>query len=397
VASYDPQVLNAIFARANEVSDPSKRNRYLRAALQTGIVESGLRNLDYGDADSQGWRQERASLYPNPTNIAASVNRFFEEAAQHDRGQPSWELAADVQRPAAQYRGRYKTVAQQAAALLNRAGVPAPAASGRTESAAGGLSAAPAAPAIIDGGQAGDFTSLLATLGQKPQTAAPVSSALPASPLAPKVALPQGFQGQQATPQEQAPSAQSGLLEALRGADPTNGSSGQSGASAADSVLSVMERVAAARSPKPAPELAAAAPEQTAATIKAGAEGGLDGIVAEMDRIDAAKVPYLWGGGHQKKAKPGAKVTPLDCSGAVSQALGIDPRVSGQFESWGKAGRGKLVTIYANDTHVLMHVKGRGFWGTSKSNPGGGAGWIDDGQVSSAYLSRFTARHPRGL
>jgi hypothetical protein len=271
------------------------------------------------------------------------------------------------------------------------------AAPGRTESPAGGLSAAPAAPAIIDGGQAGDFTSLLATLGQKPQTAAPVSSALPASPLAPKVALPQGFQGQQATPQEQAPSAQSGLLEALRGADPTNGSSGQSGASAADSVLSVMERVAAARSPKPAPELAAAAPEQTAATIKAGAEGGLDGIVAEMDRIDAAKVPYLWGGGHQKKAKPGAKVTPLDCSGAVSQALGIDPRVSGQFESWGKAGRGKLVTIYANDTHVLMHVKGRGFWGTSKSNPGGGAGWIDDGQVSSAYLSRFTARHPRGL
>jgi hypothetical protein len=116
--AYDPSIIAAIRREAARVDDPRKRDRYLRAALQTGIVESGLRNLNYGDADSQGWRQERASLYPNPTNVSASVRRFFQEAAQHDRGQPSWELAADVQRPAAQYRGRYKDVAQQAAALL---------------------------------------------------------------------------------------------------------------------------------------------------------------------------------------------------------------------------------------------------------------------------------------
>ena len=85
-----------------------------RAALATGIVESGLRNLPGGDADSQGWRQERASLYPNPRDIKASVDRFFDEAAQFDRpGLRAGELAALVQRPAAQYRGRYGEVIRQ--------------------------------------------------------------------------------------------------------------------------------------------------------------------------------------------------------------------------------------------------------------------------------------------
>jgi len=120
--AYDQAIIAAIRREAARVSDPNKRNRYLRAALQTGIVESGLRNLNYGDADSKGWRQERASLYKNPTNISASVRRFFQEAAQHDRGQPSWELAADVQRPAAQYRGRYKDVAGEAVKLLGGGG-----------------------------------------------------------------------------------------------------------------------------------------------------------------------------------------------------------------------------------------------------------------------------------
>jgi hypothetical protein len=115
-------ILNAIYRRANRVSDPGKRARYTRAAVETGLVESGLRNLPGGDADSQGWRQERASLYANPRNVGASVNRFFDELAQVDKGQPSYELAALVQRPAAQYRGRYRDVADQAAQILKGAG-----------------------------------------------------------------------------------------------------------------------------------------------------------------------------------------------------------------------------------------------------------------------------------
>ncbi len=84
--------------------------RAILAALATGRVESGYRNL-HGSQDglSAGWRQERTAYYSNPRNLRASINRFYNEA---DRANPSryrdaGQLAAAVQRPAAQYAGRY--------------------------------------------------------------------------------------------------------------------------------------------------------------------------------------------------------------------------------------------------------------------------------------------------
>lgn len=114
--------------------------------------------------------------------------------------------------------------------------------------------------------------------------------------------------------------------------------------------------------------------------------------------LDAKRFPYKWGGGHAGRVDIRNPI-PVDCSGAVSAVLGIDPRVSGQFERWGSGGRspsGKGVTIYANSEHVLMEINGK-FFGTSASNPGGGAGWIPRGKITKAYLSRFTARHARSL
>jgi len=145
--------------------------------------------------------------------------------------------------------------------------------------------------------------------------------------------------------------------------------------------------VAGGQQPAPAGPLPAASPQ---------AQGKLAGIVATANRIGNAHVPYLWGGGHAGKMLPGSKVTPLDCSGAVSAALGINPKVSGEFESWGAPGKGRNVTIWANAEHVLMEVNGR-FWGTSRSNPGGGAGWIKPGVISKSYLRNFTPRHPGKL
>jgi hypothetical protein len=33
-----------------------------------------------------------------------------------------------------------------------------------------------------------------------------------------------------------------------------------------------------------------------------------------------------------------------------------------QFETWGQAGQGKNVTVYANGTHTFVAVKLRGAW-----------------------------------
>jgi hypothetical protein len=108
--------------------------------------------------------------------------------------------------------------------------------------------------------------------------------------------------------------------------------------------------------------------------------------------VSHKKLPYKWGGGHG--ASPAPLGTPVDCSGYVSQILGVAPRVSGQFTKFGKPGPGKQVTIYANSGHVLMRIGNRWF-GTSRSNPGGGAGEI--AAPSKGYLSGFVARHPNGM
>lgn len=124
--------------------------------------------------------------------------------------------------------------------------------------------------------------------------------------------------------------------------------------------------------------------------------GSTADFVRRANAFEKAGLPYKWGGGHAGRVDLTKGPIPVDCSGAVSAVLGIDPRVSGQFTKWGKPGAGGNVTVYANRTHVLMKVRTKNGWrffGTSKSNRGGGAGWIDASQISPAYLSRFTARH----
>src|SRR3954471_15947291 len=116
----DPNVFKTVMAVGRRMGASRKQ---LLAAAETGLVESNFQNLPGGDADSQGWRQERRSLYPNPTNVEASAARFFQEAKQHDRpGLSAGDLAANVQRPAAQYRGRYSQNEARAAALLGMQG-----------------------------------------------------------------------------------------------------------------------------------------------------------------------------------------------------------------------------------------------------------------------------------
>ena len=104
-----------------------------------------------------------------------------------------------------------------------------------------------------------------------------------------------------------------------------------------------------------------------------------------------ARTPYLWGGGHGKWLDTG-----YDCSGSVSFALAAagllnGPLASGPLMSWGEAGPGKWVTIYANNGHVYMYVAGVRF-DTSNSRVTGSR-WSNTVRSNAG----FVARHPAGL
>lgn len=120
------KIIRLIRREGRKIADPHLRRVYERAAVQTGLVESGLRNLPGGDKDSAGWRQERASLYANPTNLRQSIRRFRQEVQQqYDPGEKSYEVAAQVQRPREDLRGRYREEAGAAARILRGAPNPA--------------------------------------------------------------------------------------------------------------------------------------------------------------------------------------------------------------------------------------------------------------------------------
>ena len=103
-----------------------------------------------------------------------------------------------------------------------------------------------------------------------------------------------------------------------------------------------------------------------------------------------AGLPYLYGGGHG-----GFKDSAYDCSGSVSYALAAaglvtSPMSSGPFMSWGEAGPGKWITVYANAGHAFMVVAG---WRFDTSNLGTGTRWTR----SMRGTGGFVARHPPGL
>jgi len=104
-----------------------------------------------------------------------------------------------------------------------------------------------------------------------------------------------------------------------------------------------------------------------------------------------AHKPYRYGGGHGRWNDSG-----YDCSGSVSYALhgaGLlnTQLTSGEFETWGAAGAGQWVTIYANGGHVYMLVAGLRFDTSGLSTDG--SRW----HTSSRSTSGYVVRHPDGL
>ena len=161
----------------------------------------------------------------------------------------------------------------------------------------------------------------LPTSGSRAKAVEPVAGAAPST--ADEAAADPGLSATDAKPTRAASAA-------VRGKNPASG-----GNNAVDKAIALGNGVAL-------PPLEA--PEAVKQIIEAG-----NGI---------ARTPYIWGGGHGKWQDTG-----YDCSGSVSFALAAAgllsaPLASGPLMSWGEAGKGKWVTIYANDGHVFLEVAG---------------------------------------
>jgi hypothetical protein len=101
--------------------------------------------------------------------------------------------------------------------------------------------------------------------------------------------------------------------------------------------------------------------------------------------------PYLYGGGHKSFVD-----TAYDCSGTVSFALhGAKllkaPLPSGALMSWGVAGVGRWITVYANAGHTYMVIAGLRL--DTSGTGGRGPRW----QTLKRDPAGFVARHPAGL
>ena len=77
----------------------------------------------------------------------------------------------------------------------------------------------------------------------------------------------------------------------------------------------------------------------------------------------------------------------LHGAGLLKQAL-----PSGSFMSWGEAGKGSWITVYAHGGHAFVVIAGLRF-DTGYNNAGQGPRWSERMRPDGGY----TARHPAGL
>jgi cell wall-associated NlpC family hydrolase len=127
-----------------------------------------------------------------------------------------------------------------------------------------------------------------------------------------------------------------------------------------------------------------------------GRRSGSSGLPSTVRRVIRAAnriagKPYRYGGGHGRWNDTG-----YDCSGSVSYALhggGLlkAPMTSGGLMSYGSAGKGRWITIYAQPGHVYMIINGRRYDTTGRDETG--SRWQTRMRDSSGYV----VRHPSGF
>ncbi len=109
---------------------------------------------------------------------------------------------------------------------------------------------------------------------------------------------------------------------------------------------------------------------------------------------EIAHLPYRFGGGHGT-----FEDNAYDCSGSLSfvfAAAGIlnTTVTSGQLMSWGAAGPGKWITVFANNGHTFMYVAGLRFDTVALAETG--TRWSNR-PANEPDLKTFVLRHPAAL
>ena len=117
--------------------EAEKRGLPPELPIMASLVESGMKNLHFGDADSVGFFQMRVGIWDSgaykgfPDNPELQIKWFLDNAEQVKAqriaaGKPIddpnsfGEWIADVERPAEQFRGRYQLRLDEAQGLLSR-------------------------------------------------------------------------------------------------------------------------------------------------------------------------------------------------------------------------------------------------------------------------------------
>ncbi len=159
-----------------------KRGLPPQLPLMASLVESGMKNVNFGDADSVGFFQMRVGIWNQgayagyPDKPELQVKWFLDqaEAVKKQRlvaGKPIddpnsfGEWIADVERPAAQYRGRYQTKLEEANQLL---------------ASAPQQPAAPVAAAPVDPAAAAASAAAIGNANLPPEILGPVQDAIAA-------------------------------------------------------------------------------------------------------------------------------------------------------------------------------------------------------------------------
>ncbi len=132
---------------------------------------------------------------------------------------------------------------------------------------------------------------------------------------------------------------------------------------------------------------------KSGSTSSTGGDGESSGVLARVIAAgdEIATRPYVFGGGHGSFQSTG-----YDCSGSVSYALhggGLlsSPEDSSALESYGEAGPGQHITIYANSEHAFMVIDGKRFDTVAQQETG--TRWSNSMTSTAGYV----VRHPAGL